>query len=46
MKEVKESLDVIKCKEILVYPFAHLSSDLAKPRDAMKMIHETAHYEL
>jgi len=40
MKEVKESLDVIKCNEVLIYPFAHLSSDLAKPSDALKVIKE------
>jgi threonyl-tRNA synthetase len=40
MKEVKESLDVIKCNEVLIYPFAHLSSDLAKPLDALKVIKE------
>jgi len=40
MKEVKESLDVIKCNEILIYPFAHLSSDLAKPSQALKVVKE------
>ncbi|MEM5793057.1 MAG: threonine--tRNA ligase [Candidatus Aenigmatarchaeota archaeon] len=40
MKEIKESLDVIKCDEILIYPFAHLSSNLAKPSDALKIIKE------
>ena len=40
MKEIKESLDVIKCNEVLIYPFAHLSSDLAKPSDALKVIKE------
>ncbi|NHJ32304.1 MAG: threonine--tRNA ligase, partial [Asgard group archaeon] len=40
IKEVKKSLDLIKCNEILIYPFAHLSSDLARPNDAMKIIHE------
>jgi threonyl-tRNA synthetase len=37
-KELKDSLDVIKCNEILIYPFAHLSSDLARPSDALKVI--------
>jgi len=40
IKEIKESLDVIKCDEILIYPFAHLSSDLAKPLDALKLVKE------
>jgi len=40
IKEIKESLDVIKCNEILIYPFAHLSSDLAKPSDALKIVKE------
>ena len=40
MEEVKKSLDVIKCDEVLIYPFAHLSSDLAKPSEALKIIKE------
>jgi threonyl-tRNA synthetase len=40
MKEVKESLDVIKVNEVLIYPFAHLSSNLAKPSQALKVVKE------
>ncbi|OGI15805.1 threonine--tRNA ligase [Candidatus Micrarchaeota archaeon RBG_16_49_10] len=38
VKEVKESLNQIKCDEVLIYPFSHLSSDLAKPSEALKVI--------
>lgn len=38
MAEVKASLDVIKVDEILIYPFAHLSSNLSKPAEALKVI--------
>ncbi len=38
MKEVKDSLDIIKCKEVIVYPFAHLSSNLLNPYKAVKVV--------
>jgi len=38
IKEVKDSLDNLKVKKILIYPFAHLSSNLAKPSVALDLI--------
>jgi threonyl-tRNA synthetase len=42
--EVKSSLNVIKAKKILIYPYAHLSKNLAKPVDALKLIKEMETY--
>src|SRR6185503_587154 len=36
--EIKKYLDTVKSKRILVYPFAHLSSDLAQPSIAVEII--------
>lgn len=36
--DVKASLKVLKAKKILIYPYAHLSNNLAKPEDALKLI--------
>src|SRR5262245_37245319 len=36
--EIKKYLDTVKSKRILVYPFAHLSSDLAQPSIASEII--------
>lgn len=38
IKDVKLFLDKQKVKKILIYPFAHLSRDLAKPRDALDIL--------
>jgi len=38
--EVKEFLDKVKVNKVLIYPFAHLSRDLAKPDDALRVIKE------
>lgn len=38
--EVKDFLEKIKCNKILIYPFAHLSRDLSKPRDALEIFLE------
>src|SRR3989344_941979 len=38
--EVKEFLKNVKVNRILIYPFAHLSRNLAKPADALKIIKE------
>jgi len=35
--EVKEFLDKIKCNHVLLYPFAHLSRDLCKPKEALEV---------
>jgi len=36
--DVKTSLKALKVKKILIYPYAHLSNNLAKPGDAIKLI--------
>jgi len=36
--EVKASLEKLGANRILIYPYAHLSSNLAKPSDALKVI--------
>ena len=36
--EVKEFIKNLKVNKILIYPYAHLSSDLAKPDTALKVI--------
>jgi len=38
MEETKSSLEKLKVNRILIYPYAHLSSILAKPADALKVI--------
>jgi len=38
IEETKLSLDKLKVKRILIYPYAHLSNTLAKPADALKII--------
>jgi threonyl-tRNA synthetase len=40
MENTKASLDQLKVKRILIYPYAHLSNTLAKPADALKLIRE------
>ncbi|MFQ5941205.1 MAG: threonine--tRNA ligase [Nitrososphaerales archaeon] len=36
--EIKKSLSNLKCNKLLLYPYAHLSSDLASPSTAMTVI--------
>ncbi len=36
--DVKDFLGKVKGKKILIYPFAHLSRNLARPNDALKLI--------
>jgi len=36
--EVKEALQQLKAKKILIYPYAHLSSNLAKPTAALNIL--------
>jgi len=36
--EVKASLEKLKAKKILIYPYAHLSSNLAKPANALEVL--------
>jgi threonyl-tRNA synthetase len=38
VEEVKTSLKQLKVNKILIYPYAHLSSNLAKPAGALKVI--------
>lgn len=38
MDEVASSLKEVNVNRILIYPYAHLSSDLAKPSEALKLI--------
>jgi len=38
VEEVKMSLKQLKVNKILIYPYAHLSSNLAKPAGALKII--------
>jgi threonyl-tRNA synthetase len=38
VEEIKSSLDVIKANKILIYPYSHLSKNLAKPYEALKLI--------
>lgn len=40
VSEIKEFLDNLKVNKILIYPFAHLSSNLAKPNEALSVIKE------
>jgi len=42
--DVKEFLGKVKGNKILLYPFAHLSRNLAKPSDALKIIKEMESY--
>ncbi len=41
---LKEYLGTVKCNRILVYPYAHLSGDLAKPAEALKILNEMERY--
>ncbi|HSG73862.1 MAG TPA: threonine--tRNA ligase, partial [Nitrosopumilaceae archaeon] len=38
--EIKESLNKIGCKKLLLYPYAHLSSKLAAPSTALSILKE------
>jgi len=40
MESTKASLDQLKVNRILIYPYAHLSNNLAKPADALKVLNE------
>ena len=44
IEEVKSSLDVIKTNKILIYPYAHLSKNLANPNIALKLIKQMEDY--
>jgi threonyl-tRNA synthetase len=36
--EVRDSLKTLKANRILIYPYAHLSTNLAKPADALRIL--------
>lgn len=36
--EIKKYLDTVKASRLLIYPYAHLSSDLASPAEASKLV--------
>ncbi len=38
VEEVRSSLQQLKVNKVLIYPYAHLSSNLAKPPDALKIV--------
>ncbi|MFQ6134955.1 MAG: threonine--tRNA ligase [Nitrososphaerales archaeon] len=40
VKEVAESLKTIGSRRIIIYPYAHLSTSLASPREALKILKE------
>ncbi len=40
MESTKASLDQLKVNRILIYPYVHLSNNLAKPADALKVLNE------
>ena len=40
ISQIKNSMEKIGCKKLLLYPYAHLSSNLAKPSVAMKLLKE------
>lgn len=44
INEIKSGLDKLKVNKILIYPYAHLSSNLAKPSDALDMIRKMENY--
>jgi threonyl-tRNA synthetase len=40
ISQIKNSMEKIGCKKLLLYPYAHLSSNLAKPSIAMTLLKE------
>ncbi|HSG84380.1 MAG: threonine--tRNA ligase [Nitrosopumilus sp.] len=40
ISQIKASMEKIGCKKLLLYPYAHLSSNLAKPSTAMSLLKE------
>jgi threonyl-tRNA synthetase len=38
VEEIKKYLDIVKSKRLLIYPYAHLSSNLAPPKTAAEII--------
>jgi len=44
INEVKESLDRLKVNKVIIYPYAHLSTDLANPSEALKILKKMESY--
>ncbi len=44
VKELKDFSRKIKCKKILIYPFAHLSNKLASPKKALNLLKKFEEY--
>ena len=44
MSQIKNSMEKIGCKKLLLYPYAHLSSNLAKPSVAITLLQEMEVY--
>jgi len=44
INEIKKSLEKIKTSRILIYPYSHLSNNLEKPSEAIKIIKEMESY--
>ena len=40
ISQIKNSMEKIGCKKLLLYPYAHLSSNLASPSTAMSLLNE------
>ena len=40
LSQIRNSMEKIDCKKLLLYPYAHLSSNLAKPSIAMALLKE------
>ena len=40
ISQIKNSMEKIGCKKLLLYPYAHLSSNLASPSTAMTLLNE------
>ena len=40
ISQIKNSMEKIGCKKLLLYPYAHLSSNLARPSTAMSLLKE------
>ena len=40
ISQIKNSMEKIGCKKLLLYPYAHLSSNLAKPSVAISLLNE------
>jgi threonyl-tRNA synthetase len=44
INEIQQTLKILKVNRILIYPYAHLSSNLAKPSNALKIVKAMEEY--